>query len=87
MLAVQDDPAGILVTQVMENSPAAQVGITPNDLIVRLNGSDVHDIKAFIQAVGAITPETTVDVEVVRDGQHYTIPVTLGLRPVVMPTP
>jgi len=76
---------GILVTQVIENGPAAQSGVEPNDLIVRLNGSDVHDTQAFIQAVGAIPPETTVKIDIIRRGQHYTLSVTLGLRPVVMP--
>ncbi len=86
-LKSQDNPAGILVTQVMEHGPAAQSGIEPNDLIVRLNGSDVHDTQAFIQIVGAIPSETTVAIDVVRSGQRYTIPVILGLRPIVMPKP
>ncbi len=86
-LQSQDDPAGMLVTQVMANTPAAQAGIEPNDLIVRLNGSDVHDTQAFLQVVDAIPPETTVDIDVIRKGQHHTIPVTLGLRPVIVPKP
>ena len=84
-LKSQDNPAGILVTQVMKNSPAAQAGLESNDLIVRLNGSDVHDSQTFIRIVGTIPPETTVDIDVIRGDQHHTIPVTVGLRPVIMP--
>jgi len=84
-LKSQDNPAGILVTQVIENGPAAQSGIESNDLIVRLNGSNVHNTQAFIQVVGALPPETTVEIDVMRRGQPHTISVTLGLRPIVMP--
>ncbi len=84
-LKSQDDPPGILVTQVMNNSPAAQAGLKPDDLIVQFNGQHVYDSQDFIRLVSKLAPETGVAVELLRDGQPQTLSLTIGLRPLVIP--
>ena len=84
-LKSQNDPPGILVTHVINNGPAAQAGLRHDDLIVRFDGHQVHDTEALMRIVGALAPETEVDIDLMRNGQPRTISVTIGLRPPVIP--
>ncbi len=69
----------------IKDSPAAQAGLKPNDLIVRFHRQQVHDTQAFMQLVGSLAPETQVAVELLRNGQPQTLSLTLGLRPLLPP--
>jgi serine protease Do len=42
---------GMLVTDVAEGSPAAQIGLQPDDLLVQLSGRQVTDLKSFTDAM------------------------------------
>jgi len=57
-------------------------GTSAGDIIV---GVDGNDVRAFDDLLGYIVEETTVgqtiNVEVLRDGQVETIPLTLQARP------
>ena len=59
---------GLLVTQVIAGSPAAQAGLKEGDVVLQLNGSGVSS-KGLSAAVGAIKPGSTVSVEIVRGGK------------------
>ena len=45
-----DSGAGVAVTQVSQNSPAAAVGLQPGDLILELNDKEIHGAKEFLKA-------------------------------------
>jgi serine protease Do len=79
------EPPGLLVEQVIAESPAAHAGIQPHDVIVRFNAQDVSNLGTFLRLVRAISIGTTVDVEIIHDGQKRTIPVTLEKRPLSRP--
>ena len=52
-LAIQpsEKADGVVVVQVVRNSPAAEAGIRPGDVIRKVNQSEVHDPQDFVQAV------------------------------------
>jgi len=72
---------GIIVGQVVEDSPAEKGGLKEDDIIVSLNGEEVSDYDAFRTKVASFKPEEKVDIEVIRDGKEKEISVTLGIRP------
>ncbi len=72
---------GIIVGQVVEDSPAEKAGLKEDDIIVSLNGEEVSDYDAFRTKVASLKPEEKVDIEVIRDGKEMEISVTLGTRP------
>lgn len=72
---------GIIVGQVVEDSPAEKAGLKEDDIIVSLNGEEVSDYDAFRTKVASFKPEEKVDIEVIRDGKEKEISVTLGIRP------
>lgn len=65
----------ILVLDVVPNSPAAQAGLKPGDLILALDGQSVADRFGFAAAIAAI--DGGVPFGIYRDGQEKTVQVTL----------
>jgi putative serine protease PepD len=71
---------GALVQDV-SGEPAAQAGIQPGDLIVKLDDRTISSPSDLGEAVLAHEPGDTVDVVVERNGDRETLQVTLGTRP------
>jgi 2-alkenal reductase len=66
---------------VVSGSPADQAGIKEGDIIVKINDQQIdtdHPLDATLAGYG---PGDTVTVQLLRDGQTVTVPVTLGTRP------
>lgn len=72
---------GIMVTQVLPDTPAHRAGLRKGDVIVRYDGEDVGEEAAFRMRVANTPVGTTVAVEVVRDGRRRTLRVRVGERP------
>ncbi|MBU0493358.1 MAG: trypsin-like peptidase domain-containing protein [Chloroflexi bacterium] len=72
---------GELITQVVRDTPAAQAGLEPGDIIVALDGQAVGEEHPFINLLMTYRPGDTVQFTVNRDGQEYTLAVTLVERP------
>ncbi len=69
---------GALVTQVMADSPAAIAGLGAGDVIISVNGREVHsggDLRTFI---GLLRVGTKVKLRVVRDSRDLNITLEIG---------
>lgn len=91
-----DEPRGILVTEVVPDAPAADVlqpadeavtvdgALVPagGDVIVAIDETEIpnEDLLASFLALET-SPEETIDVEVVREGEREIVELTLGTRP------
>ena len=73
-----DDANGALVSGIVTDAPADKAGLKQGDVIVGFHGSEVDDSSTLPSLVAVVAPGTTVEVEIIRDGQRMTIPVTLG---------
>ena len=73
-----DDANGALVSGIVTDAPADKAGLQQGDVIVGFHGSEVADSSTLPSLVAVVAPGTTVDVEIIRNGQRMTIPVTLG---------
>lgn len=76
-----DRATGALITQVLADSPAEQSGLKEGDIILKFNKRDIDLSSDLPHIVGRTKAESTVDVEIVRDGKPETIKVTVGLLP------
>jgi S1-C subfamily serine protease len=72
---------GVLILQVVPNSPAAKADIQSGDLIAKINGNSVQTTAQVQQQVEAATPEDTLNLEINRQGQVLKRNVTLGKLP------
>jgi serine protease Do len=75
------DTRGALVAEPQADSPAAQAGIAPGDVIASIDGAPVKDAKDLSKMIGGIAPGTAVKIGVRRAAEEKTITVTLGQRP------
>ena len=66
------------VELVKRDSPAAQAGLKPNDLIAFLDGEPVPSIKAFHELLDRVRPGLTVRVEVRRGNGLVELPMVVG---------
>ncbi len=71
---------GILVNDVFENEPAARAGLKPGDIIAKVNGRRVETPSALSRSVAGLAPGTKVELEIIRNGEHRSLPVDLGER-------
>jgi len=72
---------GVLVTDIVANSPASRAGFLPNDVIRSWDDQDVLSSTDLFRAVVRTEPGQLVDVLVIRDEKEQTIRVTVGHRP------
>ncbi|MGM0439541.1 MAG: DegQ family serine endoprotease [Chlamydiota bacterium] len=72
---------GILVTSVMEDSPAAQANLKQGDVILTYNGQPVDTMQSFRNAVSLMQPGTKVSLTISRQGKVFHQTVTLGKHP------
>lgn len=73
-----DKPMGALVNEVFKDSPAAQAGIEPGDIITEYDGKEVGSIEELPPMVGQTVVGDTVKVEIVRNRKSKIVNVTIG---------
>jgi serine protease Do len=72
---------GALVDEPQSGSPAAKAGIQSGDVIVGVNGTPVKDARDLARTIGAMAPNASVKLDVMRNGEAKTIALTLGELP------
>ena len=73
---------GVVVFRIMRNSPAAQAGMRPGDVITQINGQAVSTAEEVQQAVESSTVGSTLQLQINRGGQS----VALAVKPGEFPT-
>ncbi len=77
---VKED-AGVLVSEVMKDGPAAGAGLRPGDIIGEFNGVPVKDVTDLQKRVAAVEPGRAVPMTVTRDRKAVPLTVTVGEQP------
>jgi membrane-associated protease RseP (regulator of RpoE activity) len=74
------EDAGLLVSRVEEDSPAAAAGLEVGDVLTGIDGEPVASSRDAIRAVARLEPEAAVALDVVRNGAPLTLNATLDER-------
>lgn len=77
-VAIEQTPRGVLVTEVLDESPAAGAGIEPGDVIAGFAGVGVESARQLAELVGDTPPGTEVEVVLLRSGSEVTVTVIVG---------
>lgn len=72
---------GEFVQSVQPGEPAEQAGLQAGDVVLRVDGKEVTPDQTLSWIVANIAPGTRIDLDIVRNGQRRTLPVTVGRRP------
>jgi len=69
---------GVLVTEVLEESPASKAGLKQGDIITQLNGKSVSGNDYFRNTVSLMAPGTKIKLTVFREGKEKNITVEVA---------
>ncbi len=72
---------GEFIQSVQPGEPAEQAGLQAGDVVVRVDGKEVTRDQTLSFIVANIAPGRRINVDVIRDGERRTVPVTVGRRP------
>ena len=72
---------GVLIAEVADNSPAKKAGLKSGDIILKMNGQKVYDIGELRNKIALTPPGTKVTFDILRDGKHKTVTVTIEEKP------
>ena len=72
---------GVIINEIVRNSPASKAGITIGDVLVSIDGKQISDPKDVLNAVTGIAPGSASKLMLKRKGQDMELTVTVGRRP------
>ncbi len=75
------EPGGVLISEVVPDSPASRSDLRVNDLIVECDGRPVRSNADIINQVGDTSPGTKLAFKVWRERAFQTIEVEVGAQP------
>ena len=75
------DREGVLVYQVLPDSPASQAGLKDGDIVKSFDGQPIHHSRELIDRVSQTKAGRRVPIEILRDGARQTLQVEIGERP------
>jgi S1-C subfamily serine protease len=72
---------GAFIADLDPNSPAAQAGLLPGDVITTLNGQTFKDPNDLLRRIRELPPGTTAKVALFRNARPQEVAVVIGQRP------
>jgi serine protease Do len=72
---------GAMVDEPQAGSPAAKAGVQSGDVITAVNGTPVKDARDLARTIGMMAPNSTVKLDILRQGQEKTVSLTLAEMP------
>lgn len=69
--------AYVVENGVVDGSPAAQAGVQPGDIIIRVNDKAISETTSLSGAIAGLSPGQTVTLTIVRDGREQRLTATL----------
>ncbi len=75
------EPGGVVITEVVPDSPASRSDLRPDDIIVEFAGQPIASNANVTQAVADTVPGTVVSLKVFRQGEFVTVEVEIGAQP------
>ena len=77
---LNENDGGVLVSQVLDDTPASASGIQRGDVILTIDGKSFQTANEFRNMIAEIDPDSEVEIGLFRDGRHISIRVILGER-------
>jgi len=75
------DKSGVVVSNVIEGSPAKKGGIKEGDVITKIDGQKVPGVKELLSVVGKMQVGKKVSIVLLRDKREMTLQIEVGERP------
>jgi S1-C subfamily serine protease len=72
---------GIAIKEVIDKSPAKQAGLSPGDIVQKINGKQVLSVDQLQTLVDSSSIGDILEIEINRDGKNQNLEVHLGTYP------
>jgi S1-C subfamily serine protease len=69
---------GVLISRVIDDSPAEKAGLLPGDIIIEFDHRDVDDVDRLLKLISKADPGERVKLSLIRDNDRIAIYVELG---------
>ena len=76
-----EDANGVLISNVMPNSPAEKADLKGGDVVLEVNGKKVQDVGALRNSIALMKPDSEVKLGILRDGKRQEVKVKIAKRP------
>ncbi|MCY4612911.1 MAG: PDZ domain-containing protein [Nitrospira sp.] len=81
-MKASDSPQGVMVVDLLPDSPAAKAGIRAGDIIESLAGQQIESTSDYFDRIAAFKPDAEIQIGLRRNGIHEGIrAVRLGMKP------
>jgi len=71
---------GVRISMVSPDSPVHKVGFLKGDILIKVNGQTVADMREYSDILKTFTPGDQISLTILRDGKEETKTITLGAR-------
>ena len=68
------------IESVAPESPAAKAGLQAGDVLVRIEGQELADLRGYSDVLKTLEPGQTVTATVLREGEELEVSVTVEAR-------
>jgi len=75
------ETTGVIVADVVPDSPAEKAGLKRGDIVKTLNGKPIENAHMLSRSVAAMGPESSAAIGVLREGKTKDIKVSIGTMP------
>jgi C-terminal processing protease CtpA/Prc len=79
-MELDKDLQGVLISDIIDESPAEEYGLEDGDIIIMIGGDKVITINEAVEAVKSRSPGEEAEIIVLRDGDKKKVVVKLGER-------
>jgi serine protease Do len=81
----EEDDGGVLITEVLENTPAKEARLREDDIIVKLDDLQIRNRSALVEAIGKYTPGSEIALTVKRKEKEMVVKLVLADAKVTSP--
>ena len=75
------DTKGVLITEVIRNSPAEHAGVKTGDILLAIDDKNIDDSNTMLETVANLQPGKVVLIKLLRNGANIGLQVKIGKRP------
>jgi len=80
-IMIDADDGKIRIKEVVAGAPAEKGGLKADDVVLKLDGKEINDLQAFVEAVRGHKPGDKITLTVKRGDKEMEIKITAGEKP------